>query len=296
MPELPEVEIAARNLRRWGEGARIVRVTTDPRATRIFRPGSRAAFTEALAGARIERVGRRGKHLLVTLADRGGFPVGLWSHLGMTGKWVLRRAGDPEPPHARVRLDLEDGRALLYLDPRLFGRQRIVPAADFAALAEVAALGPDPLHDGIDPAHLGAGLSATRRPVKVALLDQALLAGVGNIHASESLFAARIDPRRAGRALDPAEVRELARAIAASLRRGIEMQEGPEIAYVEEPGAPNPFRVYAREGERCPRCRQERIVRIVQAQRSTFFCPRCQPGAARPARRKGSRSATIRPR
>jgi len=276
VPELPEVEIAARHLRRWAEGRRIERVTTDPRAARIFRPGSRVAFARALSGARLLRVDRRGKHLLVTLADRRRRPIGLWSHLGMTGKWVLRAWADEEPGHARVRLELDDGHALLYLDPRLFGRQRLVPAADFAALPEVAALGPDPVHDGIDPARLAEGLRATRRPVKVALLDQAILAGVGNIHASESLFAARIDPRCIGRSLSDAQFRTLARAIAASLRRGIESQDGPEIAYVEEPGAENPFRVYARDGERCPRCRREPIRRIVQAQRSTFFCPRCQ--------------------
>ncbi len=275
MPELPEVEIAGRNLRRWARGRRIEAVRTDPRAARIFRPGSRAAFARALAGATLAAVDRRGKHLLVTLTGPDGRPVGLWSHLGMTGKWVVRAGPDPAPPHARVRLDLDDGRALHYLDPRLFGRQRIVPGAAFDALSELSALGPDPVHDGIDPVRLGERLRATRRPVKVALLDQAVLAGVGNIHASESLFAARIDPRRRGGSLDEAEVRRLARAIAASLRRGIESQDGPEIAYVEE-GGPNPFRVYARDGERCPRCRRERIRRAVQAQRSTFFCPRCQ--------------------
>jgi formamidopyrimidine-DNA glycosylase len=278
VPELPEVEIAARNLRRWAEGKRIARVATDPRAARIFRPGDRGGFARALAGSRIVKVDRRGKHLLVTLEDRRGLPLGLWSHLGMTGKWVLREGPDAAPPHARVRLDLDDGRALLYLDPRLFGRQRVVPGADFVALPEVAALGPDPVHDGIDPGRLAGRLRATRRAVKVVLLDQAVLAGVGNIHASESLFAARIDPRRRADGLSTAEVRALARAIGASLRRGIEMQDGPEIAYVEEPGAPNPFRVYARDGERCPRCREAEIRRIVQAQRSTFFCPRCQAG------------------
>jgi formamidopyrimidine-DNA glycosylase len=276
VPELPEVEIAARNIRRWAQGKRIVRAVTDPRAVRIFRPGSRAAFARALSGARLLQVDRRGKHLLLTLEDRRGRRAGLWSHLGMTGKWVLREGDDPAPAHARVRLWLDDGRVLHYLDPRLFGRQRVVPRADFAALPEVAALGPDPVHDGIDPIRLGERLRATRRAVKVALLDQAVLAGVGNIHASESLFAARIDPRRRGAGLSPAEVRTLSRAIAASLRRGIESQEGPEIAYVEEPGAPNPFRVYARDGERCPRCRKAEIRRIVQAQRSTFLCPGCQ--------------------
>jgi formamidopyrimidine-DNA glycosylase len=276
VPELPEVEIAARNLRRWAEGRRIDRARTDARAARIFRPGDRASFARAIAGSRLLRVDRRGKHLLVTLEDRRGRPLGLWSHLGMTGKWVWRAAADPAPPHSRVRLDLDDGRALHYLDPRLFGRLRIVAGADFAALPDIGGLGPDPVHDGIDPGRLGERLGATRRAVKVALLDQAILAGVGNIHASESLFAAGIDPRRRGGSLSAVEVRRLARAIAASLRRGIDSQDAPEIAYVEEPGAPNPFRVYARAGERCPRCRAAEIRRIVQAQRSTFFCPGCQ--------------------
>jgi formamidopyrimidine-DNA glycosylase len=283
VPELPEVEIAARNLRAWAGERRIERARTDPRAARIFRPADRSAFARAVAGARFVAVDRRGKHLLVTLEDRRGRALGLWSHLGMTGKWVRRGAADPAPPHSRVRLDLDDGYALHYLDPRLFGRLRTVPGADFAGVADIGALGPDPLHDGIDPERLGERLRATRRAVKVTLLDQAVLAGVGNIHASESLFAARIDPRRRGGSLSAGEVGRLARAIAASLLRGIETQEGPEIAYVEEPGAENPFRVYAREGERCPACRAEEIRRIVQAQRSTFFCPRCQ--GPRPSRR-----------
>jgi formamidopyrimidine-DNA glycosylase len=291
VPELPEVEIAARNLRRWAEGRRIERVSTDARAARIFRPADRVAFARALAGARLVAVDRRGKHLLATLEDRRGRPVGLWSHLGMTGKWVRRARGEEVPAHARVTLLLDDGHALHYVDPRLFGRQRLVPGAAFSAVPEIGALGPDPVQDGVDPARLGARLAATRRAVKVALLDQAVLAGVGNIHASESLFAARIDPRRPGPSLSAAEVRRLARAIAASLRRGIESQDGPEIAYVEEPGAPNPFRVYARAGERCPRCRAAGIRRIVQAQRSTFFCPACQ-GAGRVARpRRAARRA-----
>jgi len=291
VPELPEVEIAARNLRRWAEGRRIERVSTDARAARIFRPGDRAAFARALAGARLVAVDRRGKHLLATLEDRRGRPVGLWSHLGMTGKWVRRARGEEVPAHARVTLLLDDGHALHYVDPRLFGRQRLVPGAAFSAVPEIGALGPDPVQDGIDPARLGARFAATRRAVKVALLDQAVLAGVGNIHASESLFAARIDPRRRGASLSGAEVRAIARAIGASLRRGIESQDGPEIAYVEEPGAPNPFRVYARDGERCPRCRDAEIRRIVQAQRSTFFCPACQGARTPPRPRRAKRRA-----
>ncbi|HTN52753.1 MAG TPA: bifunctional DNA-formamidopyrimidine glycosylase/DNA-(apurinic or apyrimidinic site) lyase [Anaeromyxobacter sp.] len=282
MPELPEVEIAARNLRAWTAGRTIERVETDPRARRIFRPARPPAVARALAGARFQAVRRMGKQLLIAL-EKDGAPLGLASHLGMTGKWVRRpepgrRAADgaaAAPRHSRARLHLDDGATLHYQDLRLFGRLRVVPGARFEALPEVRALGPDPLADGVDPARLAALLARSRQAVKPRLLDQRLLAGVGNIYASESLFRARIDPRRAARSLSRAEVERLGAAIVEAMREGIARQEGPEIAYVEE-GGENPFLVYAREGERCPRCRRARIARTVQAQRSTFFCPRCQ--------------------
>ncbi|HUL59576.1 MAG TPA: bifunctional DNA-formamidopyrimidine glycosylase/DNA-(apurinic or apyrimidinic site) lyase [Anaeromyxobacteraceae bacterium] len=274
MPELPEVEIAARNLRRWAAGRRIERVETDPRARRIFRPATPAALSRALTGARVEEIGRAGKNLLLRL-DRGGTPLGLHSHLGMTGKWIRREAGAAPPSHSRVRLALDDGAVLHYRDPRLFGRLRLVPGARFDAVPEVAALGPDPLAGPLDVGRLADALARSRLPVKVRIMDQRVLAGVGNIYASEACFRARIDPRRKARSLERAEVRRLARAVVAAMQEGIERQEGPEIAYVEE-GGENPFLVYAREGERCPRGDGGRIRRLVQAQRSTYFCARCQ--------------------
>jgi formamidopyrimidine-DNA glycosylase len=274
MPELPEVEFAARCLRRWARGRRVDAVELDPRARRILRPATPRAFAGALRGARIEEVRRIGKHLLVTL-ERDGAPLGLLSHLGMTGKW-LRAAGGAAPPrHSRARLRLDDGRVLHYQDLRLFGRLRLVPGARFEAVPELAALGPDPLAEGIDVARLAAALARTRLPVKVKLLDQRLLPGVGNIHAGEACFRARIDPRRPARSLSRAEAKRLAGGILASFHLTLDAEQGPEITYVEEGGA-NPFLVYAREGERCPRCRRETIRRVVQAGRSTFFCPRCQ--------------------
>ncbi len=276
MPELPEVEIAARNLRRWASGRRIESVETDPRAKRIFRPATPRAFAAAVTGARLEEVRRVGKQILVTLGGAAG-PLGLLSHLGMTGKWLRRAGGAVPPSHSRARLALDDGFTLHYDDPRLFGRLRFVPGARFEQVPEVRALGPDPLEQGIDPARLQSAFARIRRPVKVALLDQRLLPGVGNIHASEALFRARIDPRRPAASLSKAEVRRLGQAVLDSFNDTVALEDGPEITYVEEPGAPNPFLVYGREGERCPRCRRRGTVkRIVQAQRATFFCPRCQ--------------------
>jgi formamidopyrimidine-DNA glycosylase len=231
--------------------------------------------TAALAGRSFGAVRRKGKHLMIVL-DGGDGQLGLLSHLGMTGKWLLRKDGEPAPSHARLSLDLDRGGTLHYHDPRLFGRVRLVPGARFDEVPEVAELGPDPLEDGIDVARLQAALARIRRPVKVALLEQSLLPGVGNIYASESCFRARLDPRRAASSLSGAEVKKLAAAIVESMQFGIDRQEAPEITYVEEPGSENPFLVYAREGERCPRNDRGTIARVVQAQRSTFFCPKCQ--------------------
>ncbi|HET8540654.1 MAG TPA: DNA-formamidopyrimidine glycosylase family protein [Anaeromyxobacter sp.] len=275
MPELPEVEIAARNLRAWTRGRTLVRLEADPRARYVFRPSTPRRLARALEGARFGEIRRIGKQLLVSL-ERDGKPVGLLAHLGMTGKWLLRRDSEPPPRFSRARLALDDGTVLHFADLRLFGRLRAVPGARFEAVAEVAALGPDPLEAGIDPDRLHEALARSRLAVKVRIMDQSILPGVGNIQASEALFRARIDPRRRSSSLSRREAGALARAILASVRESIAREEGPEISYVEEPGSENPFLVYAREAERCPRCRRGGIARVVQAQRSTFFCPRCQ--------------------
>jgi formamidopyrimidine-DNA glycosylase len=275
VPELPEVEITARNLRRWAVGRRIERAEAESTARYVFRPSTPARFAREVADHRVDSVKRIGKQLLVTLAGEGG-PLGLVLHLGMTGKWLRRRSGEPGPALVKARFFLDDGHVLHYRDPRLFGRLRLVPGARFDALPELRELGPDPLEDGIDVAWLAGRLARIARPVKVAIMDQALLPGVGNILASEALFRARVDPRRAARELSRAEVKRLAAAVLESVQCTIDREDGPEIEYVEEPGSPNPFLVYDREGEPCPRCRKGRIARDVQAQRSTYFCPRCQ--------------------
>jgi formamidopyrimidine-DNA glycosylase len=275
MPELPEVEIAARNLDAWARGRSIVRTEADEGASRIFRPATAQAFAAAVTGHRVEDVQRVGKHILVRLAGPRAV-LGLHSHLGMTGKWLRRTGGEPAPGHSRARLHLDDGSVLHYRDPRLFGRLRLVPGARFEEVPEIASLGPDPLQEGIDVGRLAAALARRRAAVKLALLDQRLLPGVGNIIACESLSRARIDPRREARSLSRAEVRRLAGGVLASVRETIAREQGAEITYVEESGAENPFRVYGREGERCPACRRGTIRRLAQGGRSTFFCPRCQ--------------------
>jgi formamidopyrimidine-DNA glycosylase len=275
VPELPEVEIAARNLRAWTAGRRAVRVEAEPRARHVFRPSTPARFARAVEGARFRAIRRIGTQLLVFLEQEGA-PLGLLAHLGMTGKWLRRAADDPATRFSRARFHLDDGAVVHFDDLRLFGRLRVIPGARFEEVEELAALGPDPLAVGIDRQRLAEALLRSRLPVKVRIMDQAILPGVGNIQASEALFRARVDPRRPAKGLVLREVKAIADAVLASIEESIAREEGPEITYVEEPGAANPFLVYGREGERCPRCRRAAIARVVQAQRSTFFCPRCQ--------------------
>jgi formamidopyrimidine-DNA glycosylase len=292
MPELPEVEVAARNLRRWMTGRKIRGVEPREGSARIFRP-AKADAMQALAGARFHDLRRVGKNLLITLESRAG-PIGLWSHLGLTGKWVRRTrdSADSDPPFARLTLELDDRSMLHYTDTRIFGRIRLVPAAAFEELGEIAALGPDPLNDGIDAQALHARLQKIGKPIKVAIMDQALLPGVGNIQAIEGLFRAGIDPRRPAKALSRAEVNHLRKGLLDSIAftlasfadAGADGGDA-DVTYVEERRSDNPFLIYGRGGEPCPRCKKGggtgkagagTITRIVQAQRATYFCPECQ--------------------
>jgi formamidopyrimidine-DNA glycosylase len=269
MPELPEVEHAARCLRRWLGGAVIARAEAD--ASRVLRGGgTRRAFARSLPGRRLERVERRGKVLLLFFdAD-----VGLLSHLGMTGRWLETAAHDA-PQHSHARLGLEGGRALHYCDPRMFGRLALHPASALLGLPEVRALGPDPLHDGIDAARLHGVLAKTGRAVKVALMDQGVLAGVGNIYATEALFRARVHPTRAASSLSRREVGRVAEGIEAAMGAVLaEMKD--ELAYLSD-GAhvENPFLIYDRAGAPCPRCGRV-LEKVTIGGRVSAFCGRCQ--------------------
>jgi formamidopyrimidine-DNA glycosylase len=269
MPELPEVEHTARMLRRWLDGKRIVRAEAPP--TRIFRGSDAGAFERELRGRRLQRIDRRGKYLLFTF-DGG---VGLLAHLGMTGKWVRRDAGSPPPRHVRAALHLEDGSAVLYDDPRLFGRIALVPAEELFACKEIVGLGADPLVEGVDAARLGERLRRSSRAVKIVLMDQAAIAGIGNIQATEALFEARIHPSRPANTLDDAEIAALATAIEETIARTLRQIGDEEIVYVEEPGAENPFLIYGRAGQPCPRCGAT-LEKLVLGGRTSVYCPHCQ--------------------
>jgi formamidopyrimidine-DNA glycosylase len=272
VPELPEVEHARRTLEEWMLRGHIDFVSVQD--ARILDDGTKpAAVVRAVTGARVVAIQRRGKWLRIEL-DSG---VRVFSHLGMTGKWVLARPVDATLKFEKVRFDVSAARkkrSVRYLDPRLFGRF-VVAAKKDADLPAWSALGPDPLLDGIDVGALQAKLATRKLAIKPVLLDQTVLAGVGNIQATEALFDARIDPRRPARGLSRKEVSALARAISRSIAKTIALQDGPTIQYVEEAGAPNPFLVYGNEGTPCPRCKRP-LAKMVLGGRGTVFCPHCQ--------------------
>jgi formamidopyrimidine-DNA glycosylase len=269
MPELPEVETCRRTLLRWTEGRRIAAIDVlDPAAIRTklstlpsdAHPAGAAAVQDAV-GAPIAGIDRWGKRLGVRFEGRD---LGWLVHLGMTGQWV---AGDGD--RARVIVRLSDGGSVAFEDGRRFGC--IAPVAVDAIDAALRdGMGPDALLAPLDGAGLQAALKG-KRPIKVALLDQAKLAGLGNIHAAEALWRAGIHPSTACQDLTAAQFAALAAAIPAQL---VPFVADDASTYVNA-GGENPFVLYDREGEACPRCATA-IERQVDAGRSTYFCPNCQ--------------------
>jgi formamidopyrimidine-DNA glycosylase len=256
MPELPEVEFARRSLSRWLDGRTIVEAAIPP--SRITR-----GLSLNVKGARVNGVDRRGKWLRIRLSTGT-----LFSHLGMTGKWVRREPGAPDDRFQKARLDVKDA-SVRYLDPRLFGRLILVGGK---TIPEWEAMGTDLLEmKRID----AAPFARSSRSIKETLLDQSRFAGVGNIQAAEALWRARIHPRRKASSLSPKEWSALLKGMHQSIAYTLAQEDGDEITYVEEPNSDNPFKVYARQGEPCPRCKKK-LKRIVQGGRSTVFCPKCQ--------------------
>ncbi|WP_339647504.1 bifunctional DNA-formamidopyrimidine glycosylase/DNA-(apurinic or apyrimidinic site) lyase [uncultured Pelagibacterium sp.] len=286
MPELPEVETVRRGLAPYIEGARIEAVT-------LNRPDLRFPFPEGfvagLEGHTITHLGRRAKYLIATLSNGGAW----LSHLGMTGAFLVAdqlleeasrlNPGDSSGKHVHVRVHLVHparGRVTLsYSDPRRFGFMDLF--APGAANPFTDSLGPEPLGNDLSAPYLAERLRARKGPIKTALLDQRVIAGLGNIYVCEALHMSGIDPRRAGGTLDGGEIEKLVAAIRQVLTAAIAAGGSTLKDFARADGQPgyfqHSFAVYGHEGDPCPRpgCGGT-IKRIVQAGRSTFFCPTCQ--------------------
>jgi formamidopyrimidine-DNA glycosylase len=283
VPELPEVETVRRGLDANVVGRRIESVEVG--RERTVRRTSRQALMDGLTGATILSARRKGKYLLCDL-DTG---EALMVHLRMTGQLLLARPGAARPPHTHVVLHLgpsPDGGArpepeeLWFVDPRTFGEMVVFdPEAEPPEIPELAKMGIDPIADGLDRTTLRRLLLGRRRQMKALMLDQHVLAGVGNIYADEILHRARIHPLRLSDSLRGAEISRLHGAIhsvlAAAVRSGGSTLR--DARYVDLMGSGGSYQddhvVYDREGERCRTCGRGIIVRIVVNSRSTFFCP-----------------------
>jgi len=271
MPELPEVETVRRGLEPVLAGRVLERATIlDGRLTA---PDDPLAVALELDGERFLGVDRRGKYLLFR------FHTGrtLVSHLRMTGTFLYTSVAVPGPMNLRAKWELDDGAVVFYADQRRFGTWRLVEPGGLDEYLRLRA-GPEPL-DGLWTAEqLRAATRRRRAPIKALLLDQLVVAGVGNIYADEALWEARVHPLRPGNRLDMAAVRRLHAAVIAVLERGIAAQGASIRNYRGADGSSGSmqerFNVYGREGLPCPRCGTP-IAKIRLAGRGTHFCPRC---------------------
>ncbi|KRA81280.1 bifunctional DNA-formamidopyrimidine glycosylase/DNA-(apurinic or apyrimidinic site) lyase [Altererythrobacter sp. Root672] len=270
MPELPEVETTVRGLARFLDGARIERVA-------LNRPDMRFPFPEglvqALVGASVTGMGRRAKYGLIH-TDRG---TTLVFHLGMSGRWRI----DPEEPGKHDHLVLETiGHRFALNDARRFGFVDLVETTGLYQWPAFAAMGPEPLGPGLTVEHLREALRDRKQAVKLLLLDQRIVAGLGNIYVCEALFRAGIDPRKAGGKVSRAALERLVPAIRAVLEQSIEDGGSSLRDYARPDGElgyfASRFAVYGREGEPCHHSDGGTIQRIAQGGRSTWFCPTCQ--------------------
>ena len=288
MPELPEVETVRRGLAPHLEGARLARVTARRPDLRFPLP---EGFVQRLTGARIGALTRRGKSILAPL-DRGDTLV---IHLGMTGRFEVEAKADAaattpgafahaapaDPRHAHVVFETDAGTVVTYFDARRFGWMDLIATARLDDHPRFAALGPEPLSVAFDAAYLGRAFAGRRQGAKTLLLDQHLVAGLGNIYVCEALHRARVSPTRPAGEITPRRLAVLTKAIREVLEAAIAAGGSTLRDYAAVDGAlgyfQHDFRVYDREGEPCPapRCKGV-IARAPQGGRSTFYCPVCQ--------------------
>jgi len=274
MPELPEVETVRRGLALKMNGRRIIRAE-------LRRPDLRRPFPAALAarldGARIGEIGRRGKYILIEL-DTDGL---LLLHLGISGRVTASKWDLPDAPHDHVVLTLDDGTVIRFNDARRFGLLDYVERSDAAQHPLLSGLGPEPLEPEFDGDYLAGAFAGKMTPIKSALLDQRIVAGLGNIYVCEALFRAGISPRRGAASISRARVERLVAGIKSVLSEAIEAGGSSLRNYVQADGELGYFQhrwaVYGHEGDPCPGCDcGGGVRRIVQSGRSTFFCAKRQ--------------------
>lgn len=271
MPELPEVETTVRGLEPLLTGERLARVAT-------FRADLRRPFpidlVQRMTGARVTGLSRRAKYGLIH-TDRDDTLI---FHLGMSGRW--RTDGAEPEKHDHLLLETQSGRRLYLHDPRRFGSVDLVAGDVAAGFAPFRALGPEPLTDALSAAYLAAALAGRRTPIKLALLDQRIIAGLGNIYVCEALNLTGIAPTRAAGDIGRDKLAALVTAIRAVLDAAIAAGGSTLRDFLHPDGAlgyfANEWRVYGREALPCPCARGGTVQRIVQGGRSTFFCPQCQ--------------------
>ncbi len=284
MPELPEVETVRRGLAPVMEGRRIERLEARRPDLRFPLPDS---FAKRLTGRSILRLGRRAKYLLIYLDDENV----LISHLGMSGRFTIYPPEGTQEQgngrHDHIVFHMEGGVRVVYTDHRRFGYMDLVPQKDLATCRHLNGLGPEPNSNEFSSPALGDALRGKRSPIKSALLDQRVVAGLGNIYVCEALYRAGLSPRRlaytvAGKGPRPtARIERLVPAIRGVIAEAIEAGGSTLRDYARTDGElgyfQHAFGVYGREGEACltPHC-TARVARIVQAGRSSFFCPACQ--------------------
>ncbi|BAE49436.1 Formamidopyrimidine-DNA glycosylase [Paramagnetospirillum magneticum AMB-1] len=278
MPELPEVETVARGLAQVWDGRRFVSVETRRAGLRVPFPKD---FARRLTGRTVEAVGRRAKYLVVRL-DGGLVMLG---HLGMSGRMTIGALrNEPPGPHDHVEWVTDQGISVTLTDPRRFGLFALCEASDLGGHPLLAGIGPEPLDEAFDAGVLAKALAGKTGPIKTVLLDQKVVAGLGNIYVCESLFRAEISPLRPAGSLSRAEVGRLVPLIKAVLSEAVaaggstlrdHARPDGELGYFQ-----HSFQVYGREGETCPGCPGAPacggILRMTQAGRSTFYCAKRQ--------------------
>jgi formamidopyrimidine-DNA glycosylase len=276
MPELPEVESLRRILARSAVGRTIVRARIGAKSLRRRVP---IDFSSSIAGRRITALSRRAKYLIV---EFDGDDV-LLVHLGMSGSLTHRGDGfdngEFDPRHDHLEFSLDDNSRLVFNDPRRFGMVRLIARAALASTAELKGLGPEPLSREFNAEYLASKARGRRVQIKNLIMDQRIVAGIGNIYAAEILFSAKVRPtRRAGR-VTRSEIEKIATAVPLILRAAIGRSGTTFRSYRDSRGQPGRFaerlRVYGREGKPCYTCSTP-IRNVVIGGRASFYCPKCQ--------------------